>query len=189
MRNWPVSTGKDAQPLLTRATMRHSLIKRLESESQTGEQSEGSWILTQGGNVKQSGFVHKSQPGCKMKEKLKHDRASIYTPPFRPPSFLTVGTRGKRNEQRSSPIPIMGEHNCGLVTQQNTVHRAQGECLLLIYHMEEPRKPRASGVSQSQRLDTTVLTHVRNRVATTRKLTPARRCTEDRISFSDKEMF
>lgn len=175
--------------------MRHSFIKRLESESQTGDESKGSWILTQGGNVKQSGSVHKSQPGCKMKEKLKRDHVSIYTPPFRPPSFLTAGTRGKRNEQRSSPILITGgggvggrERNCGLVTQQNAVHRAQGECLL-IYHMEEPRKPRASGVSQSQRLDTTVLTHVRNRVATTRMLTPARRCTEDRIPFSDKETF
>lgn len=34
---------------------RHSFIKRLESESQTGDDSEGSWILTQGGKGKQSG--------------------------------------------------------------------------------------------------------------------------------------
>lgn len=37
------------------------------------------WTLTHGSNVKQAGSVHKSQPGCKIKEKLKHSHASICT--------------------------------------------------------------------------------------------------------------
>lgn len=144
-------TERCSATLLTRAS------ERPDPESQTGDESERNWILTQGSNVKQSSSVHNFQPGCKIKEKLKHLHTTFQTA-----SFLTAGTTGKRNEQRSGPIPITGEWNCGLDTQQNAVHRAQDECLL-IYHMEEPRKPRASGVSQSQRLDTIVLTHVQNR--------------------------